>query len=200
MVLSAEVDTRQFDRVVKFWPQKAKMELGDALDNISLKFLKVFKNQRLQGPPGVRGHPHGIFSTFKRTFLVSPTIEGMGIMVFSDSKVAALHETGGVVRNPKGGRLAVPLSMRSEMFTASGKLRKRYRDPRNLKNVFPVELKSKSFLVRRKKRETEITPLYVLKSQVRLKPRLGFFKVWDSLENFRVLRIQKALDNVIESL
>ena len=86
------------------------------------------------------------------------------------------------------------------MFTASGKLRKRYRDPRSLKNVFPVELKSKTFLVRRKKRETEITPLYVLKSQVRLKPRLGFFKVWDSLENFRVLRIQKALDKVIESL
>ena len=54
--------------------------------------------------------------------------------------------------------------------------------------------------MRRKKRETEITPLYVLKSQVRLKPRLGFFKVWDSLENFRVLRIQKALDKVIESL
>jgi len=200
MVLEAEVNTSQFDRGVKFWPQRARMELGDALDNISLKFLKEFKRRRLQGPPGVRGHPRGIFSTFKRTFLVSPAVEGMGLEVFSHSKVAAIHETGGIVRNPKGGRLAVPLSARTEMFTKRGKLRRRFRDPRALKGVFPVEINSKDYLVRRKRRETEMTPLYVLKASVRLKARLGFFKVWDSLENFRIVRIQKAVGRVLESL
>lgn len=200
MVLEARVDTKQFDKVVKFWPVKAKMELGDALDNISLKFLKEFKKQRLQGPPGIRGHPHGIFSTFKRTFLVSPTIDGMGLEVFSPSKVAAIHETGGVVRNSKGGRLAVPLSVRTEMFTQKGKLKKQFKDPRSLKNVFPVRINAKEFLVRRRRRETEILPLYVLKSSVRLKARLGFFQVWDSLQSFRLLRIQKAIHKVLESL
>ncbi len=200
MVLSAEVDTRQFDRMVKFWPRKSKLALGDALDHISLKFLKEFKRQRLKGSPGIMGHPRGIFSTFNRSFLVSSSVRGMGVMIFSNSKVAQLHETGGIVRNPSGGKLAVPLSARTQMFTARGKLRKKYRDPRNLKNVFPQKINSKIFLLKRKRGSDDVEPLYVLKNQVRLKARLGFFKVWDSMENFRIRRINKAIDEVFRSV
>jgi hypothetical protein len=132
--LLTEIDTSKLEKAIKIAPRVLKFELADGMDRIGKGFLKRFRQQQLQGPPGVRGASgHGLFGTFKRVFFVSPTIEGMGIQIFSDSKIAKLHETGGTVKDPGGGRLAVPLSARTEMFTPSGKLRARYKRPRELK-------------------------------------------------------------------
>lgn len=201
MRLMTEVDMRALDRAIKIAPQVLKFELADGMDRISKGFLKRFRQQQLQGPPGVRGASgHGLFGTFKRVCLVSPTIEGMGMQIYSDSKIAKLHETGGVVTDPSGGRMAVPLSARSEMFSAKGKLKGKYRKPRELKNVEPMRFKGQTFLVRIKKRAKMILPLYVLKRSIRLKPRLGFYRVWDSLENYRIDILNKSIDKALRKI
>lgn len=201
MRLMTEIDMKALDKVIKIAPKILKFELGDGMDRISKGFLKRFRQQRLQGPPGVRGASgHGLFGTFKRVSLVSPTIEGMGMQIYSDSKIAKLHETGGIVRDPSGGRMAVPLSARTQMFTAKGKLRARYKRPRELKNVVPIRLKGKTYLVKIKKRIKEILPLYVLKRSVRLKPRLGFYQVWDSLVNYRIDILNKSVEKALRKI
>jgi hypothetical protein len=199
--LTTEIDKRALDKAIKIAPRVLKFELGDGLDRISKGFLKRFRKQQLQGPPGVRGASgHGLFGTFKRTFLVSSSIEGMGIHIFSDSKIAKLHETGGIVKDPGGGRLAVPLSARSQMYTAKGKLRTRFKRPKELKNVHPMRFKGKTFLARVTKRTQKILPLYVLKRQVRLKPRLGFYRTWDGLVNYRIEILNKSVDKALRKI
>jgi len=199
--LTTEIDTRALERAIKIAPRVLKFELGDGLDRISKGFLKRFRKGQLQGPPGVRGASgHGLFGTFKRTFLVSPTIEGMSVHIFSDSKIAKLHETGGIVKDPGGGRLAVPLSARMQMFTARGKLRTRYKNPKTLKNVHPMRFKGQTFLARVTKRAQKILPLYVLKRQVRLKPRLGFYRTWDGLVNYRIEILNEKIDSALRKI
>jgi len=199
--LKVEINIRAFERVKKRAPKELKMQIGDALDRISKGFLKRFRKWQLQGPPGVRGASgYGLFGTFKRAFLVSQEIEGMGVHIFSDSKVASLHEKGGIVKDPGGGRLAVPLSSRTQMFTRRGKLKRRYKGPRLLKSVHPMRFHGKTFLAKVTKRTGKILPLYVLKREVRLKPRLGFYRTWDSLVNYRINILNNAVDKALRKI
>ena len=196
-----EIDKYALERAIKIAPRVLKFELGDGFDRISKGFLKRFRKQQLQGPPGVRGASgYGLFGTFKRTFLVSSSIEGMGIHIFSESKIAKLHETGGIVKDPSGGRLAVPLSARTQMFTARGKIKRRFRRPKTLKNVQPMRFRGKTFLAKVTKRAKKILPLFVLKRQVRLKPRLGFYRTWDGLVSYRIDILNKKVDNALRKI
>jgi len=196
-----EIDKYALERAIKIAPRILKFELGDGFDRISKGFLKRFRKQQLQGPPGVRGASgYGLFGTFKRTFLVSSSIEGMGVRIFSDSKIAKLHETGGIVKDPSGGRLAVPLSVRTQMFTARGKLKTKFRRPKTLKNVQPMRFRGKTFLAKVTKRAKKILPLFVLKRQVRLKPRLGFYRTWYGLANYRIDILNKKIDNALRKI
>jgi hypothetical protein len=79
-------------------------------------------------------------------------------------------------------------------------LRARYKKPRELKNVEPMRFKGQTFLVRVKKRAAKLQPLYVLKRSVRLKPRLGFYRVWDSLENYRIDILNKSIDKALRKI
>lgn len=201
--LTTEINTQALDRAIKIAPRVLKFELADGMDRIGKGFLKRFRQQQLQGPPGVRGASgRGLFGTFKRVFLVAPGIEGMGIEIFSNSKIAKLHETGGTVRGPGGGRIAVPLSARSEMFTPQGKLRARYKRPKELRNVRAIWFKSKAktFLARVKKGTDKILPLYVLKRSVRIKPRLGFYRTWDGLVNYRIDILNKSVEKALRKI
>ncbi|MCK9555012.1 hypothetical protein M0R36_04245 [bacterium] len=201
MSLNVEIDSRELDNAIKIAPRQLKIELGDGMDRITKGFLKRFRQQKLQGPPGVRGASgHGLFGTFKRVSLVTSSIYDMGMEVYTDSKIARLHEEGGIVRDPSGGRLAVPLSARSQMFTGKGKLRKRYKSPRELKNVKPMRFKGKTFLTRVWKGTGKLMPLYVLKRQVRIKPRLGFYRTWDGLDNYRINILNSSIDKALKKI
>ncbi len=198
--LTTEINTKNLETALRVFPKELKFQLADGMDHISRKFLKQFYQTRLQGPPGVKARPHGIFTHFRRASLVSQTIEGMGMIIFSDSKISKLHEEGGIIKNPGGTKLAVPLSARIELFTSDGRLKKRYRQPRLLKNVVPIKLRGKTFLAKIQKRLRNILPLFVLKNQIRIRPRLGFYKTWDDMQNVRIdilnKSIQKTLDKV----
>ena len=115
--LTITVDMKKLNQAFALFPKEMKTEFYDTFDHITLKFLKTWKQSRLQGPPGVRGAQGGgsLFTWFKRTCLLSPDLDGMGMTIFTDSKIARLQEEGGVVTNPSGGKLAVPLSARTNV-------------------------------------------------------------------------------------
>ena len=183
--LKVEINTKNLERAIRLFPKELKYEIADGMDHATRKFLKIFKQTRLQGPPGIKGRPHGIFTHFSRASLLSQDIEGMGMVIFSDSKIARMHEQGATLKNPGGGKLAVPLSARKELFTSDGRLKKQYKQPRLLKNVIPIQLKGKTFLAKVKKKLRELIPIFVLKNSVRIRPRLMFYKTWDDMQNER---------------
>ncbi len=198
--LTVEINTQNLERAIRLFPKDLKYEIADGMDHISRKFLKVFKQTRLQGPPGIKARPHGIFTHFSRASLVSQDIEGMGMVIFSDSKIARMHEEGATVKNPGGGKLAVPLSARRELFTADGRLKKQYRQPRLIKNVIPIQLRGKTFLARVMKKAREILPLFVLKNSVRIKPRLMFYQTWDDMQNERIVILNKSVEKALSKV
>jgi len=198
--LTVEINTQNLERAIRLFPKDLKYEIADGMDHISRKFLKVFKQTRLQGPPGIKGRPHGIFTHFSRASLVSQDIEGMGMVIFSDSKIARMHEEGATVKNPGGGKLAVPLSARRELFTSNGRLKKQYRQPRLIKNVIPIQLRGKTFLARIIKKARQILPLFVLKNSVRIKPRLMFYQTWDDMQNERIIILNKSVEKALSKV
>lgn len=198
--LTTEINTKNLETAMRVFPKELKFELADGMDHISRKFLKQFYQTRLQGAPGIKARPHGIFTHFRRASLVSQTIEGMGMVIFSDSKISRLHEEGGVIKNAGGAKLAVPLSARTELFTASGRLKKQYRQPRLLKNVIPIKLRGKTFLAKVKQKLRSILPLFVLKNQIRIRPRLGFYKTWDDMQNERINILNKSIQKTLEKV
>ncbi len=199
-MFETKVDTAKLDLALKLMPGRLKEHVSDAFDHISRHFLKLFVRTRLQGPPGIKGRPHGIFSFFKRASILPQSFDGMGMIIFTDSKIASLHEEGAVLTKAGGGKLAIPLSMRAEMFTASGALKKQYKQPRNIKNVIEMTLNGKSWLVKVKKRSREILPLYVLKNKVRIRPRLGYYATWESAPMLmtRINYLNNAIDAALE--
>lgn len=198
--LKLEINTKNLERAIRLFPKELKYEIADGMDHATRKFLKVFRQTRLQGPPGIKGRSHGIFTHFIRASLISQDIEGMGMVIFSDSKIARMHEEGAIVKNPGGGKLAVPLSARKELFTSDGRLKRQYRHPRLLKNVIPIQLKGKTFLAKVKKKLREILPLFVLKNQVRIKPRLMFYKTWDDMQNERIQILNKSIEKALSKV
>jgi hypothetical protein len=198
--LTVEINTRNLERAIRLFPKDLKYEIADGMDHISRKFLKVFKQTRLQGPPGIKGRPHGIFTHFSRASLVSQDIEGMGMVIFSDSKIARMHEEGATVKNPGGGKLAVPLSARRELFTSNGRLKKQYRQPRLIKNVIPIQLRGKTFLAKVIKKARQILPLFVLKNSVRIRPRLMFYQTWDDLQSERIIILNKSVEKALSKV
>lgn len=198
--LQVEINTKDLERAIRLFPKELKYEVADGMDHAARKFLKIFKQTRLQGPPGVRARPHGIFTHFQRASLVSQDIEGMGMVIFSDSKIARMHEEGAIVKNPGGGKLAVPLSARKELFTSDGRLKRQYKQPRLLKNVISIQLKGKTFLAKVKKRLRQLLPLFVLKNQVRIRPRLMFYKTWDEMQNERINILNKSIEKALSKV
>jgi len=198
--LKLEINTKNLERAVRLFPKELKYEIADGMDHATRKFLKIFRQTRLQGPPGIKGRPHGIFTHFQRASLVSQDIEGMGMVIFSDSKIARMHEEGATLKNPGGGKLAVPLSARKELFTSDGRLKKQYKQPRLLKNVIPIQLKGKTFLAKVKKKLRELIPIFVLKNSVRIRPRLMFYKTWDDMQNERIDILNKSIEKAMNKV
>ena len=187
-------------------PMAVRSQFGDALDHVSLKFLKKLREERLSGGEGIKARPGGIFRRFKRVFLVPSGNQTMGVEIFTLSKIAKLHEEGGVMRGSGGLRLAVPISASAGTTeTSTGAIKRQFggtpynRDVRPKKNVAPVTVGGKTYLFRKRKNSEDVLPpLFVLKEEVRLKPRLGFYKTWKDMEPEAVRIVSGALTKAVK--
>lgn len=179
-MIKAEINTNDLKAVLRSMPPVLKAEMADGLDHVSRKFLKEFRQRRLSGRPGLIGRPHGIFSRFHRN-PIDKGKEGAGMLIFSESKIAELHEKGGAVTAGSGEKIAAPLSARKELFTSQGALRQRYRTRTGRRSLRPIHFGQETFLARINRKTREVLPFFVLKRSVYLKPRLEFYKTWDSM-------------------
>ncbi|MBI4972899.1 MAG: hypothetical protein HZC16_03675 [Candidatus Omnitrophica bacterium] len=51
-----------------------------------------------------------------------------------------------------------------------------------------------------KKKLREILPLFILKNQVKIKPRLMFYKTWDDLQNERIEILNKSIEKALSKV
>jgi hypothetical protein len=204
MALEVEVNKKDLDRALQAFPKRTQEEMYDAFDHIKRKFLKDFRQKRLQGPPGIVDWPGGLFRHFQSRIVVIPRVNGqastdaMFMEIYTDSKVAQVHETGGVIH---GKDIKVPLYARNQMFRfrkGARKLKNAFKNRLSGKDKFFKKINGKIFLMQRLPNH-KVQALFVLKNQIPVQARLGFMKTWDEGENFRINRINKAIDKVFEA-
>ena len=97
-MIKTQVDASRVLSALGKLPMAVRFQFGDALDHISLKFLKKFRDERLSGGEGVKARPGGLFRQFKRVFMIPSETQSMGVEIFTYSTIAKLHEEGGVMR------------------------------------------------------------------------------------------------------
>ena len=197
---TVEVDIGKLKAAFAMFPKELKTQMYDAFDHTGRRFLKKLKDERLKGPPGIRGTfgPGSLFWRFKRVDLIAKDLDGWGISIFTDSKIARLQEEGGTVVSPSGKKLAVPLSARTEMFTSAGKLRQAYKHPGQMKGLIPIIIKGQTYLAKVFKGFKHPVPLYILKSKVKIPGRLGFYQTWEDMSNDRIFLINEAVDKALK--
>lgn len=191
-MISMRIDIEDLKRGLQAVTEEIPSEVIDGLDHAKSKFLKGWRNERLQGPPGVKARPSrggGIFVRFQSSRIRSGSGAGdrvIGLRIGTSSKIAILQEEGGEAR-AKSGEMAVPLQARSFMFLPNpitGALRGRYADPAEVRNTVPVKFKGQTFLTRFKRKDhSNPEPLFVLKKSVTLKPRLGYVDTFNKMES-----------------
>lgn len=100
----------------------------------------------------------------------------------------AIHERGGVIK-PKGSKYVfIPLP---EALDPSGKPKQ----PKSFKNTFLAESRTGNILLFQKQGRGQLVPLYLLRKQVRIPPRLG---MGDSLKRGIPAFVNAVMDRTIE--
>lgn len=107
-----------------------------------------------------------------------------------------IHEEGGVIRPSRSKYLTIPLP--SALDRRGVPLKKSARD---WPDTFVIRSKRGNLLIVQKRKGGGITPLYLLKSSVRIKARLGLERTWTDyvdgrLEGRIIDGIEKALNDV----
>jgi hypothetical protein len=105
----------------------------------------------------------------------------------------AIHETGGTIRAKSAGYLTIPLP--SALDQRGVPLKKRARE---WQNTFVARSKRGNLLIFQKRGRNNIVPLYILKPEVTIKPRLGMEKaiVSDALPYFE----RKAFEAIVRHI
>lgn len=101
-----------------------------------------------------------------------------------------VHERGATIRAKAGGYLTIPLP--AALDSRGVPLRKRARD---WDNTFVARSKRGNLIIFQKKGRKNIRPLYVLKTSVRLRPRLG---LGDMVHSQAIPYFQRKALDVIE--
>lgn len=104
-----------------------------------------------------------------------------------------IHETGGTIRAKSAGYLTIPLP--AAMDARGVPLRKRARE---WENTFVARSRKGNLLIFQKRGRDNIVPLYLLKTEVTIRPRLGMQKVivGDALPYFE----RKAFETIERQL
>jgi hypothetical protein len=194
MTVALRFDTRRLRRAVN----KVPKELTRRLTKAFLQHGEFFKAEMIKSKPFKGGTGTLLRSIRSRT--TGKTINNLKLRVTIGggvaSKYVGIQETGGTIF----GRpwLTVPLP---DNKTAAGNVR--FKSARALQNstsvkTFLAKMPSGKLLIGRtvgRGRNKRVQWLWVLKRSVRLKPRLGYFKMWKSrpLKRDRVQRFRKAV-------
>lgn len=207
MVLSiqAKIDARRLKKLMEQIPKELTPELARALDRHGYTFTSYLRRTRFQGgPSSLKSRTGALARSAGHRLLARNTLKSMRLVVFIGGgrakKYARIQEFGGTIKgNPW---LTVPLP---DNRTAAGV--PRFKSARRLKETRPgktfiVKTKRGNLLIAYKpyKNRDKILWLWVLRREVRLRPRLGFIKTWNSrrMKLDRVAALRIAMRRAIE--
>jgi len=189
-----ELDEKKLRYLLRYFPKSLATALRPQIN----KAVKWFKNKhqiaRLSGPPGLERRTGDLVKSFV-TGISGENIHDIEGWVATRSKYAGIHETGGVVRpkNPNGF-LAIPLDAAK---TPAGVIKNEFAGPlRNVPGLFCEKSPSGKLLLWMDK-PGGVVPMFVLKKQVSIPPRLKFYEMfrrWSGLLKKRFLEpaVEKA--------
>lgn len=201
------IDTRRLERAMEQAPGILKIEILDALDHIRKGFFKALyvntglKDKRFIATKKVGiGHQIRVYRNPKKGDVLD-----MELGIFTRSKIAALLEKGGTI-SAKSGLMAIPIG---RALTATGRLKPEYSVFENYRRTYiPSKVKipglfmqgkgGRMFLM--KKEGDKIEPLFVLKNQIRIQPRLRMIDTWDRMEGYRMEVFNKSIDKALNKI
>lgn len=199
--VKAEINTVRVLRALRIAPQALSEEIMDSLDRIRKGFFKTLWNTT-----GLKMTPRIGMANKHIKFYRNPRRGGpldIELGLFSMSPVTKIHETGGTVSAPSG-MMAIPIN---DALTARGRLDKRFRGGNKLAahykklqmGLFVYKSKGRTFLAR-KKRSGELDVLFILKSSIKISPRLNFYRTWNAMEGYRNDRLNTAVERAIRKV
>ena len=213
--LKVEINTAKVERVLRIFPQELRYELADGMDHISRRYFKTFYKRS-----GIRFRAHGMFHWFKRrlegqrieisnrSMTTRRTAEilsssstsplDMSFEIYTASKAAGIHERGGTIS--PGGYMPIPLSSQRQMFRESGFLKEHYKLDNMGKKLQPIRIRNHIYLAQVNRARHTIKPYYILLNKVVIKPRLGFYNTWNSMQNDRITILNKSVDKALKNL
>jgi hypothetical protein len=209
MDVVVQADTAQVERFFKEAPRAFRASIADGLDHATRSFYSKFYEERLQGRPGIQHTHGGIFHRFRRAVKIdgklvwirqgakqsktSGMIEksdnpmDMKIEMFTTSKVAGIHERGGVIN---GTAMPIPLNDEARAMAKSNM---------TLESLDLMKINGKLFLGR-KRRFGPPELLFRIARSVRIQARLGFYQTWDAHEPRRDEIFSDALNKALEKI
>lgn len=174
--VTVKVDARKWTAALRKAPAVFRVASKAALGAIGKTVAGEIARQGLRGRPGLKrrtGRLAGSLTTVLST--VGKDEKAWVGFVLPGARYAGIHETGGVIR--AGSKLlAIPVG---PALTPSGVAK--YPGPRSVPDlVFRPSRKGGGVLgkVTGKGDREKFTVWYVLKKEVRIPPRLGFFRTW----------------------
>ena len=183
------------ERLFRHFPIATEAEAADAFKHIKSKLFKTFfrsARDRLRITPRVGLVNRIIGAIFRR-----PGDPGASrFRITSYAEAFRIHEYGGTISG-RGKQLAIPLREALRGGRVGGRLLKRYDKPKEqIKNLVGYfDRRRGKYYLGIKRGAEGILPLFVLKRQVRIPARLGFFKTWNDLRPFVDQRLEKAVQN-----
>lgn len=206
----ATFDPAQFDRAMQLAPQKLYDRLRVHLDEYMHGFAT--RTMASQAKQQLRVRSAALWRSF-RSSRSGSNLNNARWSVYTTSKYAAIHETGGEIKPTVRQWLTVPISSTYEtktgrtrsgalfvesktffawsggdlyMFRRTGK--KRPKGWRKIKAKNPDA------------RDPSVQAIFKLVKSVKIKPRLGFLMAWKDQRELFLGRVMKAVDEALDGL
>ncbi|MDP3790338.1 MAG: hypothetical protein Q8R48_08070 [Candidatus Omnitrophota bacterium] len=211
-MLNVEIDITKVQKALRIAPVQLRSELADTIDHTSRSFLKKFYRTRFKGPPGLTmGGRGNLFSKFRKRVIGSNqgtlsnrikantvigeivgsniSTEDMGMEIFTNSEAAKIHEFGGTI----SGRMIVPLPQSPAGERSDRRLL------RSGKLIY-LRIGGNQFLAKVDKKAHKARPAFIIKNSVRIRPRLGFYDTWGSMQNQTIERLNNAVQKALSKV
>ena len=202
-----KIDAAGTKRRIGRLQKRARVEMFSAVRDILWQQRNRVVKGRIKRYPGYKGalnRPRG-GKIFSRTGALRESINVLGPSglrtvrgkVVVTAPYAEIQEFGGVVK-PTGGRKYLTIPLRAALTDSGGKrftsrlVESGGRYETSDGDPTHIGRSKRGNLVVYMTRGGKRVPIYLLKTSVKIPPRLGFFDTWDRIEKYRLKRLGQA--------
>ena len=203
-----EMDSEKLRQAFDKVPRLLNVSVKEGLRKIGMDFENAMQERfrgQLSGPwkrnrGDTLANRQGSLRRSIRTPVTGSTLSNMRLRATVGDAISApyarIQEEGGTVRPKKaGGFLTVPMP---DNLTPTG--RTKTQRPRSDPSIFVTRVKGNAYLVRKSAGGEGLEFLFLLKKQVKIKPRLGFKETWFSEGNAKSIQttLQRRVDKTLK--